>query len=210
MREFTTEKAALDYLASHIAAEAEREGAPLADVERKMLYFSETDWTLPEMAEVSAEFDRDYLDVEFENRIAGLISKLTKGFDGGNPEEQENWDAAIKKLSEGDRYLMVMVDIAKSARHSHASGEFVPTLDVPTVRPPHDLLRLVSMAMAIVFGIIGAVALLTWLFGDTFWNGLGWGLNQKWISSTLVLAIAIIVVARLRAVRARGLRRDDR
>jgi len=104
----------------------------------------------------------------------------------------------------------VMVDIAKSARHSHASGEFVPTLDVPTVRPPHDFLRLVSMAMAIVFGIIGAVALLTWLFGDTFWNGLGWGLNQKWISSTLVLAIAIIVVARLRAVRARGLRRDDR
>ena len=42
MREFHTDKEALDYLSERIArGEAVREGSPLSEIERKMLYFSE-------------------------------------------------------------------------------------------------------------------------------------------------------------------------
>lgn len=73
---FSTIKEAKDYLAGKIAAEAEREGAPLSEIERKMLYFSETDWTLPDMSSVSADFDREYDQDEYEQKIAGLARKV--------------------------------------------------------------------------------------------------------------------------------------
>ncbi len=49
---FSNVRAAKVYLAGKITEQAEREGAPLTEVERKMLYFSETDWTLPGHDEV--------------------------------------------------------------------------------------------------------------------------------------------------------------
>lgn len=45
---------AIDFLVGRIAQRAEQEGVPLSEVERKMLYFSETAWTLPDMAAEAA------------------------------------------------------------------------------------------------------------------------------------------------------------
>ncbi len=42
MSRFSSSPAALEFLISRIVAEAKRENAPLSDVERDMLYFSET------------------------------------------------------------------------------------------------------------------------------------------------------------------------
>jgi len=74
VNQFWTAKQAKDYLAGEIAAEVTREGVSLSEMERKMLYFSETDWTLPDMAQVSAEFDRDYDQDEYERKIGGRPS----------------------------------------------------------------------------------------------------------------------------------------
>ena len=57
---FRTQREAKEYLAERIVSEAVREGVPLSEIERKMLYFSETDWTLPNILEINAEFERDY------------------------------------------------------------------------------------------------------------------------------------------------------
>jgi hypothetical protein len=46
---FGTIKQAKNYLAGRIIAEVSRDGAPLPEIERKLLYFSEADWTLPEL-----------------------------------------------------------------------------------------------------------------------------------------------------------------
>jgi hypothetical protein len=66
---FGTAKDAKGFLAERIAAQAKREDNPLSEVERKMLYFSETDWTLPDMPAVSAEFDRDCDEDIYERRM---------------------------------------------------------------------------------------------------------------------------------------------
>lgn len=189
MKEFATDKQALDFIADRIAAEARREGTPLSEVERKMLYFSDTDWTLPDMAEVSADFDRDYDQDEYEGKIAGLIGKIAAGFKESDPAGQEGWDAAIGKLSGGDRYLLVMVDMARSAGPNHAGGGFLPTFDQPTVRPPHDRLKLWLTALAIAFGLIGVFLLADWLRGTRFAPIADWVLDRD--KRGIVFAVAV-------------------
>lgn len=108
-----TLREAKDYLAERIATEAEREGIPLSNVEQKMLYFAENESTLPDMMEVSAEFDRGYDQNEYERKIAGLAEKIQLHDEAQSKQEQENWDLAVEKLSEGDNYLSVMIDAAR-------------------------------------------------------------------------------------------------
>ncbi len=118
---FGTIHEAKDYLAGRIVSEAEREGTPLSEVERKMLYFTESGWTLPDMKKVSAEFDRDYDQDVYERKIAGLVSKIQTRDNAQSKMEQETWDSAVKKLSEGDHYLLVLIDAGEPqenpARH---------------------------------------------------------------------------------------------
>jgi hypothetical protein len=189
MNEFVTDREALDYLAARIAAEAERDGTPLSEVERKMLYFSETDWTLPDMAGVSAEFDRDYDEDQYERKIAGLIRKIEADSHGHNQEEQETWDAAVYKLSDGDRYLLVML-----------SSSFSPL--GRATRPPHDRLKLWLTAFGIVFGAFALMALGNWLFGPRFWTVMGWIFGDRNRFGFIVICAVLVWVfrAKLREV----------
>jgi len=67
-RRFRTIREAKEYLAGAITEEAERNAAPLTEVERKMLYFTETGWTPPDMKEISSVFDRDYGQSKYDKR----------------------------------------------------------------------------------------------------------------------------------------------
>jgi hypothetical protein len=115
-KHFRTIREAKDYLAERIAAEAERDRIPLTDVERKMLYFTETGWTLPDMKQVSSEFDRDYDQGEYEQKIGGLVSKIQSRLRDQGEADGKSWDRAIMKLSRGDRYLLVLVDAEQPAQ----------------------------------------------------------------------------------------------
>lgn len=175
----------MDYLVSRIADKAKCDGSPLSDVERKMLYFSDTDWTLPDMAEVSAEFDRDCNQSEYERMIAGLIGKITAHHHGNNRNEEENWEEAIARLSEGDHYILVLVSLGRSS----GSG-FLPTLGSAGVRPPHDTLRLLVTALGIVGGLLG----LIWL-GDLL-GGTRLAPIAEWLTDrdkrSILIAVSLV------------------
>jgi hypothetical protein len=106
---FSSDQEALDFVASRIADEAQREGAPLSQVERKMLYFSETAWTLPDIWDVNDEFVRKYQQDGYEKKISQLIKKAALRARNGGPEEYAGWSDALRRLREHDRYLLVMV-----------------------------------------------------------------------------------------------------
>lgn len=161
MAEFNSQRKAKEYLVSRIVAEAEREGKPLSEIERKMLYFSETAWTLPDIMEVNAEFERDYDNDEYERKICGLVRAIETQLESADAEESDAWYAAIQKLSEGDHYLLVLLN-----------PDLVPA--AKSKRPPGDLLKLWLTAFAIVFGVVGLCALFNWLFGQKFWDALDW------------------------------------
>ncbi len=163
MAGFRTSREAKEYLAGKIAEEAEREGVPLTEIERKMLYFSETDWTLPGMLEINAEFERDYTDSEYESKIAGLVRKI-EARDSDDEQEMRTWNQAVEKLNEGDNYLSIMLN-----------PSFAPEGEI--VRPPHDRLKLWLTAFGILFGGFGLLVLLDWMFGPKLWD------LQDWFSS---------------------------
>src|ERR1700730_16782740 len=82
---------AKEFLIARIVREVEIEGVPLSEVERKMLYFSETHWTLPDIWDVNDAFGREYNSDEYESKIARLI---------------QNARARSRKE---DHYLLVMI-----------------------------------------------------------------------------------------------------
>jgi hypothetical protein len=126
------------FLASRIAEEAEHGGVPLNEIERKMLYFSETGWTLPDMAEVSAVFERECDRKDYEKRLAQLIRRLRARLRATNKEEYETWKWAIRELRGGDHYVLAMIAAAQ---------------------PQGEVLRLVITALVVVGVLLVAIYL---------------------------------------------------
>lgn len=113
---FRSVREAKEYLVNTIGKEAESSGTPLTTVERKMLYFTETGWTLPDMREISAEFDRDYDQEEYEEKIGSIIARINARLSDEGQQERTTWDLALDKLVGGDHYLLVLADFASPDR----------------------------------------------------------------------------------------------
>lgn len=138
MQTFSTSRDAKEYLVDRIVSQAQRDGVSLSDVERKMLYFSETAWTLPDMAEVNQEFDSNYDQDEFERKIAGIVRNIQPAPIRDKGEER-SWDQAVRVLRSEDHYLLVLIDSAG------------------TVRPRGDFIKLVLTALVIVGALVAAM-----------------------------------------------------
>ncbi len=178
MAGFRKIREAKDYLAGKIAEEAKREGAPLTEVERKMLYFTETAWTLPDMKAVSEEFDRDYDQNEYERKIGGLVGELQARIDAGSEEERDAWYQAVLKLCDGDHYLLVLIDAAPSTEGGGSSflrrlSPWIPVRDGRLPRKPGDSARLIVAAFGVIFGMF----LLNYVVGLVF--GPDWRDNLR-------------------------------
>jgi hypothetical protein len=181
---FSTVKEAKDFLAGRIAAEAAHENVPLSEVERKMLYFSETDWTLPDMNKVSAEFDRDYDQNEYEQKIARLIVNIAADRHRENEAEREEWDAAVEKLSDGDHYLSVLIGEADRRRGPLSMRDF---------------LKASPIAFVLISTLLVLGALINWLFATEFWRErvLAASDRDKWLSAALILVVGYFLVPKL-------------
>jgi hypothetical protein len=107
---------AKDFLISQIVEEAQRENVPLSEVERKMLYFTETEDTLPDIYEVNAQFNTEYDDAEYEKKIAGLLRNAFRRNRKESVEGERQWKRAVADLGKEDHYLNVMTDQSLRSR----------------------------------------------------------------------------------------------
>ncbi len=110
MQTFSTSRQAKEFLVGRVVAEAQREDVALSEIERKMLYFSETAWTLPDMMEVNDAFDDEYDTEEYEQKINRLVSAFRERAHRDDRRELKAWDAAVQKLRDEDHYILVMAD----------------------------------------------------------------------------------------------------
>jgi hypothetical protein len=145
VRRFATASDAKEFLIGRIADQAQRSGLALSDVERKMLYFSETESTLPEIGEVNAAFERDYDQTQYEKKIVKLVRQLRARQHRDKTGNDVLWNQAVDKLRDGDHYLMVMIEAAGA---------------VP--RPRGDRLKLVASALAISAIVLAVI----WFLAD--------------------------------------------
>lgn len=159
MNRFPNARDAKEFLVSKIVEEAQREGIPLSEVERKMLYFSETDWTLPDMEKVSEEFDRTYDPNEYERKAARLIKNAARRARKESRDEYDRWLSAIRILSKQDHYLLVMVGAAD-------------------LRPGHDQLKLLGSGLAVVV-VLMCMILVSTFISDKYGIDLGRYVRSK-------------------------------
>jgi hypothetical protein len=140
MKAFHSGREAKEFLISQIVEEAQRDAIPLSEVERKMLYFTESGWTLPDITKVNEDFDREYDQEEYEHKIAKLVTKADKRIRKGAPDDYDRWWAAIRFLGREDHYILVMIRLAG-------------------LRPRGDQLRLLASGVGIVTVFLVAIFL---------------------------------------------------
>ncbi|MDP9161943.1 MAG: hypothetical protein M3O09_17160 [Acidobacteriota bacterium] len=109
MNPSASEHGAKEFLISRIVEEARSAGIPLSEVERKMLYFSETGWTLPDIMQVNEQFDLSYGMEEYEKKIADLAGKAAQRAQRKSPDEYQTWRDTIQLLERGDHYISVLI-----------------------------------------------------------------------------------------------------
>lgn len=131
MAEFQSGREAKEFLISKIVEEARRENISLSETERKMLYFTESGWTLPDIAKVSEEFDREYEQDAYEQKIAMIVAKTYRNILQHSRDEYDKWCAAVHFLKREDHYISVMIAMAD-------------------LRPRGDQLKLLAAGLAIV------------------------------------------------------------
>jgi hypothetical protein len=175
MKEFHSGREAKEFLISKIVAEAHSKHVPLSEVERKMLCFTESGWTLPDIMRVSEDFDREYDRGEYEQKIAKLVAETDRSVRRGSREDYDRWWAAIRFLQREDHYLSVMVRLA-------------------ALRPRGDQLRL------LVAGIGIATCILMCVFPSIKYNVPMFSRGNMGIVVWSVLACLFVVYVLLRFI----------
>jgi hypothetical protein len=132
---------AKDLLVQQAAEQAAIENVPLSDLEKRMMYFTESADAVEDPIKLNEEFDAEYDNAEYEAKISKLLHHAHDRIKKKNPETAGEWDAAMQQLRKGDHYILALWDLPSSER------------------PPYDSLKLLGA------GLLVAVALMAIIFG---------------------------------------------
>jgi len=93
---------AKNFLVQQIAQQAQLEGAPFSDLERRMMYFTETDECPKDSIALNDEFEAKNDSVDYEANISRLLHHAYLRLRKQNDSARRSWDLAIKCLRRGD------------------------------------------------------------------------------------------------------------
>lgn len=110
-------KEAKDFLVQQTAQQAEIEGIPLSDLEKRMMYFTEWDDSCENPIQLNEEFEAECDTAEYEAKIAGLLKNAYKRVKRDSPDTKRIWEEAIEKLSKEDHYILVLWRAAPKSEH---------------------------------------------------------------------------------------------
>jgi len=103
---------AKDFLVAQTTQQAALEGAPLSDLEKRMMYFTESGYVPEDPIKLNEEFEAEIDSDKYEARISQLLHHAHRRVRKEGSAARKNWDLAIKTLRRGDHYLLVMWDLA--------------------------------------------------------------------------------------------------
>ena len=183
---------AKDFLAQQTAEQAALEGVPLSDLEKRMIYFTESGYVPEDPIKLNDEFEAEYDSDEYEAKISRLLHNAYRRLRKENDAARKNWDLAIKCLRRGDHYLLVMWDLAPST--------WTPVSD--SLKLLASSLGIIALALLvffiaqklepqwrwlqeklqthshIIFGIFITFVLAVLLFPRRVWNAMDWLLDR--------------------------------
>jgi hypothetical protein len=127
---------AKDFLAQQTAEQAALENVQVSNLEKRMMYFSETGECPEDPIALNNAFDDAYDTAEYEAKISKLMHHAYQRIRKENPETAHRWTEAMKELSNGDHYLLIL-------------GDSNYPKERPQERPPHDSLKLLGAAILV-------------------------------------------------------------
>jgi len=137
-------KQAKNFLVQEMTEQAARENIPVSDIEKKMMYFTESDSaSCDNPAELNDEFEAQHDTAEYEAKVSRLLHHAYNRLKVEDPERKWNWDQAIRALRKGDHYILVLWD-----------------RKLPSEHPIRDSIKLLGVGVLIVTGVI-VLAFLT-------------------------------------------------
>ncbi|MGO9592059.1 MAG: hypothetical protein ACLP3K_18665 [Candidatus Acidiferrales bacterium] len=111
-------KEAKDFFVERTAEQAALESVPLSELEKRMMYFTESDpASCPNPLELNDEFEGQYDTPEYEAKIARLLHGAYKRLKAEAPQKARDWDDAVRTLRKGDHYLLVFWSLKPSGEN---------------------------------------------------------------------------------------------
>jgi len=101
---------AKDFLVQQTAEQAMLDSVPFSDLEKRMMYFTESDPTsCPDPLELNDKFEKQYETEEYEAKVSQLLQHAYKRLKHEDPEALRNWNEAVRTLRKGDHYILVLL-----------------------------------------------------------------------------------------------------
>jgi hypothetical protein len=170
-------KQAKDFLVAQVAEQAAIEGVPLADLEKRMMYFTESDpASCPDPLALNDEFEAQFEMSEYEAKISELLDHARERSRKEDPARTRHWDDAVAELEKGDHYILVLLGVSGGL----AGAE----------RPKHDFLKLILTAVLVTTGFVLAS------FVAAKFN-----LESRYVSGVLVALFILVWTVSSRPVR---------
>ena len=107
---------AKDFLVDQAAKQAAIEGIPLSDLEKRMMYFTESTDATEDPIALNEQFSAHYDSDAFELKIRQLLNKAHRRIKAESPGMRHAWNAAVRELGKGDHYLLVMLHVPPTKR----------------------------------------------------------------------------------------------
>jgi hypothetical protein len=98
---------AKEFLVQQTAEQAALENVPLSDLEKRMMYFTETGECPEDPIALNNAFEAEYDTTTYEKKISLLMAQAYRRIKRENPEGLRLWNNAFHVLSKGDHYLLL-------------------------------------------------------------------------------------------------------
>jgi hypothetical protein len=129
---------AKDFLVEQASEQASLENIPLSDIEKRMMYFTESDpSSCDQPLELNQEFEAQCDGAKYEVKMSRLLHHAYERLKNSQPEKFRDWNEAIKELKRGDHYLLVLWNQKLSDEH-----------------PIRSLFMYIAIGIAIVIGLL--------------------------------------------------------
>ena len=134
---------ARDFLLQQTVEQAALEHVPVSDLERRMMYFTESGDGPEDPIALNDAFEAQYDNDEYEAKISKLVSNAYRRPKDENHQSARTWDEAVRELRQGDHYVLILL------------GDSPPTLSLRQFSPSRGFwkalaLGLISLAVCLI------------------------------------------------------------
>jgi hypothetical protein len=164
---------AKDFLVRQTVEQATLENVPLSDLEKRMMYFTETGECPEDPSAPNDSFEAAYDATEYEAKISKLMHHAYQRIRKENSETARRWKEATKQLSKGDHYLLILGGVSYPKER-------------PQERPPYDSLKLLGVAILVASAMF-MFAFVWDRIAPHFPDSLGWIARRLILYSLLAL-----------------------